>query len=72
VVGPRYPKDGINDYVIKGADSVNPDRVGTKCAARYRLTVPARGSAVVRLRLSRGAAKPVTRPMPSCRAQGGS
>ena len=59
VVGPRYPKDGINDYVIKGADSVNPDRVGTKCAARYRLTVPARGSAVVRLRLSRGAAKPV-------------
>ena len=57
--GPRYPKDGINDYVIKGADSVNPDRVGTKCAARYRLTLPARGSAVVRLRLSRGAAQPV-------------
>ncbi len=57
--GPRYPKDGINDYVIKGADSVNPDRVGTKCAARYRLTVPARGSVVVRLRLSRGAAQPV-------------
>ena len=57
--GPRYPKDGINDYVIKVADSVNPDRVGTKCAARYRLTVPARGSAVVRLRLSRGAAQPV-------------
>jgi hypothetical protein len=59
VSGPRYPKDGINDYVIKGADSVNPDRVGTKCAARYRLTVPARGSAVVRLRLSRGVAQPV-------------
>ncbi len=59
VGGPRYPKDGINDYVIKGADSVNPDRVGTKCAPRYRLTVPARGSAVVRLRLSRGAAQPV-------------
>src|SRR5712664_3476548 len=57
--GPRYPKDGVNDYVINGADSVNPDRVGTKCAARYRLTVPARGSAVVRLRLSRGAAQPV-------------
>ena len=57
--GPRYPKDGVNDYVINGADSVNPDRVGTKCAARYRLTLPARGSAVVRLRLSRGAAQPV-------------
>src|SRR5919197_3455069 len=35
VAGPRYPKDGINDHVIHGAGTVNPDRVGTKCAARY-------------------------------------
>jgi len=54
VAGPRYPKDGINDYVIDGAQTVNPDRVGTKCAARYELTIPARSSAVVRLRLWRG------------------
>jgi hypothetical protein len=59
IAGPRYPKDGINDYVIHGAKSVNPDRVGTKCSARYRLTVPARGSVVVRLRLSRGTPQPV-------------
>ena len=48
-----YAKDGINDYVVsRDAEAVNPDRVGTKCAARYSLTVPARGSVVVRLRLS--------------------
>jgi len=54
VAGPRYPKDGINDYLIHGAQTVNPYRVGTKCAARYELTIPARASAVVRLRLWRG------------------
>src|SRR5207245_1163594 len=59
VPGPRYPKDGIHDYVIHGSETVNPDRVGTKCAARYKLTVPGHGSAVIRLRLSHGAAQPV-------------
>jgi hypothetical protein len=49
-----YVKDGINDYVVSGRkDAVNPDRVGTKCAARYSLRVPAGESAVVRLRLSK-------------------
>ncbi|TMA72333.1 MAG: glucosidase [Deltaproteobacteria bacterium] len=59
VPGPRYPKDGIHDYVIHGSETVNPDRVGTKCAARYKLTVPGHGSAVIRLRLSHGVAQPV-------------
>jgi hypothetical protein len=54
VAGPSHPKDGINDHVIHGARTVNPDRAGTKCAARYELLIPARGSAVVRLRLWRG------------------
>ena len=54
VAGPHYPKDGINDYLIHGAKTVNPDRVGTKCAARFKLTIPPRASAVVRLRLWRG------------------
>jgi len=54
VKGARYPKDGINDYVVAGKDSVNPDLVGTKCAAHYELTVPAGKSVAVRLRLSRG------------------
>jgi hypothetical protein len=47
-----YPKDGIGDHVVKGRPSVNPVGVGTKGALRYTLTVPAGGSAVVRLRLS--------------------
>ena len=33
---PAYPKDGINDHVVSGAGSVNPDRHGTKAAYWYR------------------------------------
>ena len=46
-----FPKDGINDHVVHGAPSVNPARTGTKAALRYRLEVPAGGTATVRLRL---------------------
>jgi hypothetical protein len=46
-----YPKDGINDHVIHGADTVNPQRRGTKCAFWYTLEVPPGGTAEVRLRL---------------------
>ncbi len=52
----EYPKDGINDHVIAGADTVNPSRRGTKAALWYRLTVPPGGRAQVRLRLHRPAA----------------
>ena len=48
-----YPKDGINDHVVSGAATVNPDGFGTKAAFRYRLTVPAGGTAELRLRLHR-------------------
>ncbi len=47
-----YPKDGINDYVVHGAASVNPEQVGTKAALRYTVTVPPGGSAEIRLRLT--------------------
>ena len=47
----RWPKDGINDHVVSGADTVNPERRGTKCAAWYRLTVGPGETAQVRLRL---------------------
>src|SRR5207248_1007663 len=57
--GHAFPKDGINDHLVRGADTVNPDRIGTKAAARYRLRIPPGGTAVVRLRLSRGAPQPV-------------
>ena len=48
-----YLKDGINDCVVQGRlDAVNPERVGTKAAAHYRLNVEPGRSAVVRLRLA--------------------
>jgi hypothetical protein len=47
-----YAKDGINDHVVHGADTVNPQREGTKAAFWYRLTVPAGGTAHVSLRLA--------------------
>jgi len=51
VASSPFPKDGVNDHVIRGAATVNPDRVGTKMAARYTLTVEAGASAEVRFRL---------------------
>ena len=54
--GSRYAKDGINDYVVKGdAAAVNPNRTGTKAAARYRLSIGAGQTAAVRLRLTNAA-----------------
>jgi Mannosylglycerate hydrolase MGH1-like glycoside hydrolase domain len=51
-----FAKDAFHDRVVSGrAGAVNPDRIGTKCAARYRATVPASGSVVVKLRLRRAA-----------------
>jgi hypothetical protein len=47
----RYPKDGINDHVISGAATVNPEQRGTKCSFWYRLTVAPGGTAELRLRL---------------------
>jgi Glycosyl hydrolase family 63 C-terminal domain len=46
-----YPKDGINDHVIHGAATVNPERAGTKCAFWYQVTVPPGQTAELRLRL---------------------
>ena len=49
-----YVKDGINEYLVHDrAEAVNPDRVGTKCAARYRLEIEPGRTAVVKLRLNR-------------------
>jgi len=48
-----YVKDGINDHVVGGAPSVNPELEGTKCAAHYRLRVGAGRSETVHLRLTR-------------------
>ena len=46
-----YPKDGINDHVVSGAATVNPERTGTKCSFWYQLTVQPGQTAELRLRL---------------------
>jgi hypothetical protein len=58
--GPSFPKDGINDHVIGGAATVNPDRRGTKAACWYRADVPPGATVELRLRL-----RPATNPLPA-------
>jgi hypothetical protein len=52
--GPAYPKDGINDHVVEGAATVNPEHRGTRAALWYRLSIPGGSTAAVRLRLHNG------------------
>jgi hypothetical protein len=48
-----YVKDGINDCVVQGnLNAVNPEKMGTKSAAHYQMSVGAGETATVRLRLS--------------------
>jgi hypothetical protein len=49
----RYVKDGIDLAVVQGRrGTVNPDGVGTKVAARYRLELPAGGGETILLRFA--------------------
>jgi hypothetical protein len=48
-----YPKDGINDHVIHGAATVNPELCGTKMSCWYRLRVGARETVELRLRFAK-------------------
>ena len=49
----RFVKDGINDALVCGrSDAVNPEGLGTKVAAHYRLHLDAGASQTVLLRLS--------------------
>jgi hypothetical protein len=52
VDGPSFPKDGINDHVVHGAATVNPEKEGTKAALWHRLTVAPGATAEIRLRVS--------------------
>lgn len=49
--GNDYPKDGINDFILHGNATVNPDREGTKASVQYKLPIPAGQSHTLRLRL---------------------
>jgi hypothetical protein len=57
-----YPKDGINDHVINGADTVNPGETGTKASFSYKITVQPGETVELRLRL-RPADKPEPDPL---------
>jgi hypothetical protein len=53
---PGHYKDAFHDYVVHDRQgAVNPAQTGTKAAFHYPLTIPAGGSACVRLRLSSAA-----------------
>lgn len=47
----QYVKDGINDYIVNGEASVNPQQQGTKASAHYELAIASGETKVVRLRL---------------------
>lgn len=53
-----FPKDGINDHVIAGAKTVNPDLTGTKASVWYRFQVEPGESVTLLLRLA-----PEARPL---------
>ena len=53
-----YVKDGIGNFIVHGKqDAVNPAQRGTKAAVHYPVTVEARGSVTLRLRLAPSVAK---------------
>lgn len=48
-----HVKDAFHEYVVHGrTEAINPQRVGTKAAALYRLDLPAGAAMTVRLRLA--------------------
>jgi len=58
-----FVKDGINNYIVHGQqDAVNPSNVGTKVAPHYEITIGAKETKVIRLRLSKQAPAQVGEP----------
>jgi hypothetical protein len=54
-----HVKDGINGWVVQGKqDAVNPDKIGTKVSAHYRVNIGAGQSEAIHLRLSQGVPDP--------------
>lgn len=52
---PEHPKDAINDHVVSGANTVNPDQTGTKAALWYERTVMPGETTTIRMILETGA-----------------
>jgi hypothetical protein len=53
-----YPKDGINDHVVDGRATVNPEGHGTTAALWYQVHVAPGATSEVRLRLRRAGSEP--------------
>ncbi|HEY4198364.1 MAG TPA: glucosidase, partial [Mucilaginibacter sp.] len=53
--GNSFYKDGINDYLVHGAPTINPKKAGTKAAVNYNIKIAAKQSVTLRLRLSQDA-----------------
>ena len=49
----KFPKDGINDYVISGKKTINPEKKGTKASGIHKLKIPAGGNTKIRVRISK-------------------
>ncbi|MCU0545468.1 MAG: glucosidase [Oscillatoriaceae cyanobacterium Prado104] len=48
-----FVKDGINNCIVGGQkDAVNPEKIGTKAAVHYKLTIEAGQTQTIRLRLT--------------------
>jgi hypothetical protein len=48
-----FVKDGINDHVVHGAkEAVNPEQVGSKAAAHYKMSLDSGETVVIRMRLA--------------------
>ena len=51
--GARYVKDSFHDYVVRGdKEAVNPDKIGSKAAAHYPLSLAPGASDTIHLRLT--------------------
>jgi hypothetical protein len=51
--GAKYVKDSFHDYIVHGrTDAVNPEKVGSKAAAQYQLSLSPGASEIIRLRLT--------------------
>jgi len=50
--GKQFYKDGINDHLIYGSNTVNPKSTGTKAAVNYDIKIPAKQSVTIRLWLT--------------------
>jgi hypothetical protein len=51
--GKQFYKDGINDHLLHGADTVNSKKTGTKASANFDISVLPKQSVTLRLRLSK-------------------